>query len=251
MKKWIVRFVIGLVVVFIVVAVGTFFFLNSIVKTGFETVGPRITKVNMHLGSAKVSPFSGTCQLSDLVIGNPEGFNTPSALKVGDMKVAMKIKSVLSDVILVDEVNIQGPEITLEASLHGSNLGKLLDNLKTSSSTEEKKPVQSTETGKAEKKIYIKDVVISGGKINVSVTALGGKVVPVPLPPLHLENIGDKEKGVSIAEASHQIMQAILTSATQASQQAMGGLGKSLQDIGGGAKSGASQAVGGLKGLFK
>jgi hypothetical protein len=228
------------------VVAGTFLFLNSIVKTGFETVGPKITKVGMHLGSAKLSPFSGTCQLSELVVDDPEGFKTPSAIKVGSTKVAMQISSVFSDVIQVDQVDIQGPEITLEGSFSGSNLGKILDNLKSSSSTEEKQP-----GAKKEKNIFIKDLVINGGKINVSITALGGKVIPVPLPSIHLENIGTKEKGVTMAEASKQIMDSILTSANKAAQEAVGGLGKGLKDAGNGAKEGATKAVEGIKGLFK
>ena len=250
MKKWIVRIVLGLVVILIVLAAGSFLMLNSLVKTGFETIGPQITKVDMHLGSAKVSPFSGNCQLTDLIVGNPEGFKTPSAIKVGDIKVAMSVSSVFSDVVQVDEVNIQAPEITFEGSFSGSNLGKILDNLKASSAGEEK-PEQKAEKTKPGKNIYIKDVLITGGKINVSMTMLGGKVIPVPLPTLHLQGIGTKEMGVTMAEASRQIMQALLASTTKAAQEAVGGLGTGLKDIGGGTKDGASKAVEGLKGLFK
>lgn len=249
MKKWIVRLLIGAVVLLIVAIAGTFFFLNSIVKTGFETVGPKITKVDMHLGKANLSPLSGNCQLTDLIIGNPEGFKTPSAIKVGDVKVALKVGSVFSDVIQVDEINIQAPEITLEAGFSGSNLSKILDNLNSFAP-----PAQNTtpaEKPKKEKNIYIKDVVIKGGKVNVSITALGGKVIPVPLPPLHLQNIGSKEKGVSMAEASKQIMESILGGATKASQEVVSGLGKGLKEVGTGAKDGASKAVNGIKSLFK
>ncbi len=250
MKKWTIRVVIGLVVLLVVGAIGVFVFMGSIVKTGFETVGPKITKVDMHLGSAKVSALSQSCQLTGLVIGNPEGFKTPSAIKVGDIKVGMKVSSLFSDIIQVNEINIQAPEITLEGSLAGSNLGKILDNLKAASGGDNK-PAQKTEKGGGEKNIYIKDVVISGGKINVSVTGLGGRVISVPMPPLHLENIGTQEKGVSMAEASSQIMQSILTSASKASEAATADIGKGLKEAGNGTKEGAVKAVESVKGLFK
>ena len=42
---------------------------------------------------------------------------------MGSIKVGVKIGSVFSDTVVVDEINIQDPEITLEGTLDGNNLG--------------------------------------------------------------------------------------------------------------------------------
>src|SRR6188768_4074490 len=112
MKKWIFR-IIGVVVILLIIAlVLVFINLNSVVKKGVETVGPRLTKVDVRLDAAKLSPLNGNGELSGLFVGNPEGYKTPSAIQVGNVKVALKLSSALSDTIEVDEINIQAPEIT-------------------------------------------------------------------------------------------------------------------------------------------
>src|ERR1043165_2112947 len=117
MKKWIVRLIIAGVVI-VVAAVGIVFFsLNSIVKSGVETVGPQLTKVDIKLGSAKISPFSGSGELSKLAVGNPQGYKSLNSIKIGSIKVAVDIGSVLSDTVKVQSINIQAPEITCEGGL--------------------------------------------------------------------------------------------------------------------------------------
>jgi hypothetical protein len=248
MKKWIIRIAVGVIALLVIGIIVTVFFLGSIVKTGFETVGPKLTKVDMRLGAANISPFSGSCELKDMFIGNPEGFKTPSAIKVGDVKVTVKISSLLSDVIEVEEINIQSPEITLEGTFSGSNLGKILDNLNAAAGgAEAKKPEQP----KKQKKVFIKDVVVNGGKINMSMTGLGGSAVPIPLPPVHLQNIGSKENGVTTAQAAQTIMKEVVSSVTTAASTAATDLGKGVKEIGTDTKEGANKAIEGIKGLFK
>lgn len=129
MKK---RLILILAVIAAVLLAGVFVVflsLNSIVKKGFEAVGPKLTQVEMRLAGVNLSPLSGSGQLKGLFIGNPQGFKTESAIQVGEVKVAMKPMSLLSDTIVVEDVTVQAPEITFEWSLSGSNLGKILANL--------------------------------------------------------------------------------------------------------------------------
>ena len=58
--------------------------LDSIIKKGVEAVGPQITKTEMKLEKASISILSGSGALKGFVIGNPEGYKTPSAIKVGE-----------------------------------------------------------------------------------------------------------------------------------------------------------------------
>src|SRR5204863_1175523 len=114
MKKLILRIALGVVILVIVALVVVFFSLNSIVKRGVETVGPKLTQVDMRLKAAELSPLSGNGRLTGLFVGNPQGYQTPSAIQVGDIKVGLQISSVMSDTLVVDQVNIQAPELTFE-----------------------------------------------------------------------------------------------------------------------------------------
>src|SRR5205807_2960899 len=105
MKKLIVRMVLVLVVLLIVAVGVSIYFLGSIVKKGVETVGPQITKTEIRLDSATLSLLSGSGKLNGLFVGNPQGFKTESAIKVGSVRVAVAPASVFSDKVHVKELN--------------------------------------------------------------------------------------------------------------------------------------------------
>jgi len=245
MKKLILKILAGVVVLIIVALVAIFFSLNSIVKKGVETVGPQLAKVDVQLKRASLSPMSGKGQLTGLVIGNPEGYKTPSAISVGDVKMALEVSSVFSDTVVVDSVNIQAPEVTLEGSLTGgNNLSKILSNLEAATGGGVK--TEKTESAESQKKFIVKDLLIQDGKVHLSATALGGKAYTVPLPVVHLQDIGTSEKGVSAAELSKKIMQSLLANVLKAAQENLSA--KDLENMGKGTLDKATQ---GLKDLFK
>ena len=249
MKKWVFRLVGVVIGLALLVLVLVFVNLNSIVKKGVETVGPEMTKVDVRLGSARLSPMNGNGELGKLFIGNPKGFNAPSAIEVASVKVAVKLSSVLSDTVVVDEVNIQAPEITFEGGLSGNNLSQILKNLESSPDDVKSDPEKSTDGGG--RKFFIKDVIISGGQIRVLITGLGAKSLTVPLPPIHLRNIGSENNGVTAAQLCKEILKPLTASAAKAGLDAVAGLGNNAMDLGKGATEQIKKTTSGLKGLFK
>src|SRR5437763_831593 len=122
MKKIIVRVVLALVILLIVVVAVCWVFLGSIVTKGVNTVGPTVTKTDVRLGSASVSILSGGATLSDLFVGNPEGYKTESAIKAGKISVSLKPMSIFGDKIIVRSVNVKSPDITVEGGITKNNL---------------------------------------------------------------------------------------------------------------------------------
>src|SRR5262249_20607410 len=134
MKKLIIRAVIGVVLLLVLAFVIVAFYLGSIVKKGVETVGPPLTKTQVKLDGATLSVFSGSGSLKGLFVGNPEGFTTPSAIKIDSIKLGVEPKSVFSDKIHVTKVNIDKAEITFEGGLGTkNNLSKILENVQSAS----------------------------------------------------------------------------------------------------------------------
>ena len=86
MKKFII-----IALVLLVVAVGVVVFglskLGPLVKTAVNTYGPQITKTDVRLGDVDVSLFSAQAKLKDFYLGNPQGFNSAEAIKVGSILV--------------------------------------------------------------------------------------------------------------------------------------------------------------------
>src|SRR5436305_14914430 len=101
MKK-IIRVILIVVVVLILLAIlSAHFFLNGVIKSGVESKGPKLTKTDIKLNSVSVSVFSGSGKIKGLVVGNPEGFKTPSAISVGNAGVELQPRSLLSDKVMV------------------------------------------------------------------------------------------------------------------------------------------------------
>ena len=250
MKKWIFR-IVGAVIALVVLAlVLVFINLNSIVKKSVETVGPQLTKVDVRLGSAKLSPMNGNGELSKLFVGNPEGYKSPSSIEAGNVRVEVKLSTVLKDTIQIDEVNIQAPVITFEGGLTGNNLMTILKNLE--GAPDDVKPTpKGKPASEGGKKFFVKDVVINGGQIHVLITGLGAKSLTVPLPPIHLQNIGSENNGVTAAQLCKEILKPLIGSATKAGLDAIAGIGSNVKELGKGATEQLNKTTSGLKGFFK
>lgn len=214
MKK-IVVVSLGLVFLALLVAfVFGFVLLGSVVKAGVEKVGPVVLKVPVKLEGAAVSVFNGKGQLKGFEIGNPEGFKSANAIKVGSVAVAIQPKSVFADKVVIPSIRVDGPEITYETDLKGSNLSKILDNVKAMAGSGQTQ--QPAEPGKKAKKLQVDEFVITGGKISVAATMLGGKGATLPLPEIRLANLGQGPEGITGAELAEKVLSAVTAGTVKA-----------------------------------
>jgi uncharacterized protein involved in outer membrane biogenesis len=245
MKTLIIRCFL-VILLLIVAGFGYLFYsLNSLVKKAVETVGPRITGTAVHLSSAALSPFSASGRLNGLIVDNPEGFKGPFALRAGCISVTVAKESLLRDPIVINQILIQNPEISLEGTLGGNNLGKLLQNIKGSSPSKTKGDKVAADSGK-QRKFIIRSVVISGAVVHIAASALDQSVSQsLPLPEIRLNNIGSAGS-VSADDLSRQILTALLSSATKEGVNALAKQG--LQKL---QQRGTGEIQKALQGLFK
>jgi hypothetical protein len=244
--KWVKRLIVAVVVLIVLVILGLFLFLDSIVKKGVQTVGPAVTKVDVKLGSAKISPFSGSGELKNFMVGNPEGYNTSSAIQVGSIGVSVVPGSVTADKVIIRYVKVVAPEITFEGSLTGeNNLSKILANVQ---GTEKKKPETKEEAKGQTRKLQVDDFLLSGARVHAS---LLGQTLSVTIPDIHFTALGQGPEGITPAELTSKVLNAITKETIQALSSAAGNMGKEAI---GSAKGIGTNAVGtlekGVKGLF-
>jgi len=248
MKKWIIRIVAAVAVLAIVVVVVLFFFLGDIVKKGVEVVGPQVTRVEVRLDGVKLSPFSGQGTLKGFFVGNPPGFNTPSAVKVGEMDIKLKLGSLRSDKVVIEHLRVTSPEITYEGGVKfsGSNLGKIQANV-------EEFTGSSKPDDKSQRKLQVNELLIQNAKLTVSVKGLGTKTVTVP--DIQLRDLGTDPDGITAAELTKKITQAVLgrVASTVTSVVAdLGKLGKNIGQEAVGTVKDVGEGVGkAVKGIFK
>src|SRR5262249_2624930 len=155
---------------------------------------------------------------------------TESAIKVGDVKVVLKVSSVTSDTVQIESVSIQAPEITFDGGLGGNNLSKILDNVKAATGGSDKKEAKSQPEGPG-KKFRVKDAGMQGGKIRVPLAGLGtAKTIELPLADIHLRDIGSDGSGVNAAQLTRELIEPLLTSAIKAVAES--NVAKELKDVG-------------------
>lgn len=255
MKKLLVRVSIAVVILGIIGVVVVALTLDSAVKRGVETVGPILTKVEVKLDSVNLSLLSGAGKLKGLLVGNPTGYKSASAIQVGNATLAVEPGSLLSTKVIIRSINVQAPEITFETDLRGNNLSKILANLQEVTGGGNSTATGTSADKKAAKKLQVDDFLISGGKIHVTVTALGGQSATVPLPEIHLTNLGQGPDGITAAELTKLVLQAVEKEAVQVATSAVADLGKDASNLtkglGNTATGAASSVTKGLGGLFK
>lgn len=231
MKKLIIRLLVALVVVVILAVLAVGLFLDGAIKRGVETFGPKLAKVDIKLQSVNLSLFSGAGTIKGLVVGNPEGFKTPSAISVGEGTLTLKPGSLLSDKIVIKTINVQAPEITFETDLRHNNLGKILSNLQEATGGGGKGPAKPQEPSqpkeaKPARKLQVDKFDITGGRIHVSATGLVQGTGTIPLPDIHLQDLGAGPDGITPAELTRLVVEAIEKSAAQAASGVVADLGK-------------------------
>ncbi len=248
----------GLAALVVLVVLAVVFLLGPMIKTGVTQAGPRLLGVPVGLQRAQVSVLKGQLRLEGLAIGNPKGFDTSNLVTVSRIAVDWAPASVLTRRIHVRDVTVEAPQITYEQTLGGNNISALLKALQGPAPAEAAPEPESKEQAppagaSSGPKVVIDSVRVSGGQVRLSLPGMGSAALPIPLPPVHLTDIGKEKDGASIAEVLTEVFQAILKSVTQAASgagqllgQGLGAAGRGLGQAAGGAGDAAGKAVEGV-----
>lgn len=254
MKK-LIRIGIFGVIVLVIIGVIVAMSLESIIKKGVETVGPKITKVDIKLDGVSLSALTGSGAIKGLVVGNPEGYKAATAIKVGSASLQVVPKSLLSNKIVVHSINVQAPEITLEGGLKDNNLTKILANVQEFAGTSDKAGGKGTEDKSASKKLQVDEFVVSGAKVTVALSMLGGKPLSVTLPDITLKDLGTGTDGITPGELMSKVFSEVVDKTLTTVASSVGKLGKeavgAAGDVGKGAVDGVKSATKGIGDLFK
>ena len=209
------RIAIGFAALAVILVVGVLVLyssLGAIITKAVNSQGPEIIQAKVNLDETVLDATSGKGALHGLLIGNPKGFETESAFKMDKIEIVLDTGSLTSDTIIINKIDIQAPEVTYELGGSGSNVSAIQENVDAYvkntigvSETKEKKPAKK-EGGT---KMVIDHVYIKGGKVNISASLFGGKSMTVPLPDIHLKDIGKEKKGASPGEVVKSIIGAL------------------------------------------
>lgn len=194
--------VVIILVVLVCIAIAC---LSTIVKSVINDIAPQILGTNVKVENVDVRPLDGKVYLDGFVIGPPEGFKD-DIFNLTKFNLDFDFKSIFSDTIVINDITIEDPVVVYELKGIKSNISTLMERFE----KEEAKEKEEEKVKKAsDKKIIIKHFKFSGGMVKIASSTLGGAALPIPLPVIELNGIGEKRGGATAIEATGEIIYSI------------------------------------------
>lgn len=184
---------------------------GSFTKKLMEEVIPEVTGTPFSVESVDIAFLQGGASVSGFKIGNPAGYQSEEAFAFDQVSVGVDLKSILTDLIVVDQVLIANPRINYEKTLRGSNIKEIQQAVEkfvgtsTNPSTEEA-PVDG-EAPAAVKKIAIQEFIFEEGTITASIPT--GDTVELKLPSFTISDLGTDGTGVTGEELIKEVLSRI------------------------------------------
>lgn len=199
MKKLLISLI---VLVVIIVGAGYFLLgnLDNIVKVAIEKFGSEVTQTHVGVGSVKIGLTDGLGSISNLRIGNPKGFKSDDLFHMDNIGVQLNLDKLSKEVIVINQILIDGPSITYELAKGGSNVDAI------------KKNVNAYAGGSSDgsdsdgPKLIIENLIIKNGDIQVLSSMMKGKTLSTKLPAIHVRDIGKDSGGATPAEVAKKVI---------------------------------------------
>jgi hypothetical protein len=213
MKKKGLRILGIIVLLLVLIGVVVALLMNVIVKTGIEKGGTYALQTNTTVASVDLKPLSGAFTMNGLSIANPEGFSSDHLLSTGKFDVQLQTKTLFSNTLVMDKFVLDGLDLNIEQHLGGSNIAKLMDNLKRFQTTQ----AQAKQPNKPGKQVRIDRVVINNVVAHFhllsSAGSPAGEGVIVKVPEIVMTNVtSDNAQGAIVGQLMAKLLPAIIES---------------------------------------
>lgn len=200
------KIALGLSLIVVVVAAALFWLrgnIDGLVKDGIEKYGSAMTQATVSVGAVEIRASDGGGAIRNLTLGNPKGFKTSHAVKVGEISLAIDIASVAKEVVIVRKIVIEAPDIIYEKGEGLTNFDAIQKHVADYLGPAENKQQEGG------KKLIVEELTVRNAKAQASAAFMNGKTVAVPLPDITLRNLGKAKGGITAGELGQEIVQAL------------------------------------------
>ena len=209
--------VVGVIIVLIIVLLLT---LPFIIKGGIQHVGPMITGVPMSIKHIAFNPFEGSLTIREFFVGNPQGYSSPYAVKLGYFHVDIGMKTLFSKKILIERVEVKGVDLNYETSLLlKNNIQEIQDNVNKLAGEEQEKKTAPDKKDKKDKAPGQKPLQIDYLKlrdITAWVVMKGTKAkAPLMVAPIVMTQLGTGEDGITSVMVINDVLISMVTGVTK------------------------------------
>lgn len=231
--------------------------LGPVARPVVNRVASSVLKVDFDVGRLSLNPYTGHFVVGDVRIANPPGYTESRAVTLGELNVSADLASVFTDRIHLREVTLRDCFVSY---LYGGenevdNLTQLRMNAAggkeayeaararedaADAAAPEGTPAADESVSDAPPRTFVID------RLEVSGVRVKFQMLTIPVPPITLTDLGKKSNGLTLAELTAQVWDAILKGATRAGDgaAALGGLINAAAGQLGGALQGAGQTTG-------
>jgi hypothetical protein len=180
---YIVCTAILVIVVVALIAIGLF--ANSALKVAIESAGTKALNVGVSVKAVDLSILRGRLGIENLTINNPPGYKHEKLLELSQADIKVNTKSLLSDVVNIEDIKLDGAKVVLEQrGVSGNNLQDIIKTLP-------KKEAEPSEP--SGKKLHINNLEITNAEVKVKLLPVPGKVdtIPLKLDTIKLTDLGN------------------------------------------------------------
>ena len=217
MKKFIVRGTIGIVALIVILVLLVTVFINSIAKSAITTAGTSTLGVDTSLDSISIGLFSGHSSIDGVSVANPKGFDG-DFLDLSEGVLDVNLSSLLGDVIEVRQIALEGLNVQFVQKIDGSNVSRILDNVKGSTSEGSDKPAKDESDPGSSRKFVIDQLKVTNVKVSVAVEPISSATAPstVTINQIIVKDIGKKNDGADLDQLIAIVVQSVVDAVIKA-----------------------------------
>lgn len=188
--------------------------LDGLVKSNIEEIGSEMTGTAVTVSEVSISPFTGSGIIRGFNVSNPDGFETEDALSIERFDIEIDVWSLFSDNIVIREIIVTAPHLTVEQQIPANNLKTIMDNIQ-----------QAIPEGETETNLVISHLVVDEGIVHLRTDVGGTEERTIELPRIEQRDLGTEHH--SIRQTVREIAEPVVEQALRAALK--GGLDQ-LQD---------------------
>ena len=201
-----------LVVIGLAVAIGLRYGagrLDSVVASTVERYGSALTGTNVDVDGVELALAGGRASFTGLTVGNPRGYETDYAVRVGSAAVEIDVGSLAGDVPVIEELVLDGALINAEQREAASNLTDIQKHATASS---------GEPTAREPGRIVVERFRVRNARVLVSSEYLDTPE-ELPLRDIVVDGIGSATGGATYSEAAEAMLLPVLAAARSAATE--------------------------------
>ena len=199
-KHFAVRLVFGAALILVVVTVlAVNLFADRAVRVGIESSATKTLNVGVSVSNVDLSIMGGELALQNLLINNPPGYQHDKLLELKNAEIEIDVKSLLSDVVNIREIKLDGVDVIIEQrDVSSNNLQDVITSIRSASKEGEGKSLRVDN-------LEMSNITV---QMKLLPDTAQDDTIKLELSPIRMTNLGRDNK-MDMADLSGEIVLAI------------------------------------------